>query len=58
MTYFTWKKRCGDLLPDEVRRLKALENENGPLKKVVVDLTLDREMLEDVSRRKIARQWA
>ena len=43
-TYFSWKKRYGCLLPDEMRRLKALENENSRLKKIAADLTLDREM--------------
>lgn len=41
------------LLPDEMRRLKAHEDENGRLKKIVADLTLDREMLQDVIRRKL-----
>lgn len=41
------------LLPDEMRRLKALEDENTRLKKIVADLTLDREMLQDVIRRKL-----
>jgi putative transposase len=36
-----------------MRRLKALEDENSRLKKIVADLTLDREMLQDVIRRKI-----
>jgi putative transposase len=36
-----------------MRRLKQLEDENSKLKKVVADLTLDREMLQDVIRRKI-----
>lgn len=52
-TYFNWKKRYGGLLPDEMRRLKALEDENARLKKIVADLTLDREMLQDVIRRKL-----
>lgn len=33
-----------------MRRLKALEDENSRLKKIVADLTLDREMLQDVIR--------
>lgn len=41
-TYLNWKKRYGGLLPDEMRRLKALEDENAWLKKIVADLTLDR----------------
>ena len=52
-TYFNWKKRYGGLRPDEMRRLKALEDENTRLKKIVADLTLDREMLQDVIRRKL-----
>ena len=39
-------------MPDEMRRLKALEDENNRLKKIVADLTLDRKMLQDVIRRK------
>jgi putative transposase len=36
-----------------MKRLKQLEDENARLKKIVADLTLDREMLQDVIRRKI-----
>jgi putative transposase len=36
-----------------MRRLKALEDENSRLKKIVADLALDREMLQDVIRRKL-----
>ena len=39
--------------PPERRRLKQLEDENAKLKKIVVDLSLDREMLQDVIRRKL-----
>jgi len=46
-------KQVWGLLPDEMRRLKALEDENSRLKKIVADLTLDREMLQDVIRRKL-----
>ena len=41
------------LLPTEMRRLKQLEDENSKLKKLVADLSLDREMLQDVIRRKL-----
>jgi len=50
-TYFNWKKYNG-LLPTEMRRLKLLEDENAKLRKLVADLSLDREMLQDVIRRK------
>jgi putative transposase len=52
-TYFNWKKKYDGLLPTEMRRLKQLEDENSKLKKIVADLTLDREMLQDVIRRKL-----
>ncbi|SCY01009.1 putative transposase [Microvirga guangxiensis] len=51
-TYFSWKKYDG-LLPPEMRRHKQLEEENARLKKIVADLTLDREMLQDVIRREL-----
>jgi hypothetical protein len=41
------------LLPDEMRRLKQLEDENSKLKQLIADLSLDREMLQDVIRRKL-----
>lgn len=50
-TYFNWKKKYAGLLPTEMRRLRELEEENGRLKKIVADLTLDREMLQDIVRR-------
>ena len=52
-TYFNWKKKLDGLLPTEMRRLKQLEDENSKLKKLVADLSLDREMLQDVIRRKL-----
>ena len=41
------------LLPTEMRRLKQLEDENNKLRKVVADLSLDKEMLQDALRRKL-----
>jgi len=52
-TYFNWKKKYAGLLPSEMKRLKQFEDENSRLNKIVADLTLDREMLQDVIRRKI-----
>ena len=49
-TYFNWKKKFGGLLPSEVKRLRQLEEENGRLKRIVADLSLDKEMLQDVIR--------
>lgn len=42
-TYYNWRKKYGGLMPSEVKRLK----------KMVADLSLDKEMLQDVIRRKI-----
>lgn len=39
--------------PLEMRRLKQLEDENAKLRKLVADLSLDREMLQDVIRRRL-----
>lgn len=52
-TYFNWKKKYDSLLPTEMRRLKQLEDENSKLKRIVADLSLDKEMLQDVIRRKL-----
>jgi putative transposase len=52
-TYFNWKKKYAGLMPSEMRRLRELEQENGRLKKIVADLSLDKEMLQDVIKRKL-----
>jgi putative transposase len=40
-------------MPSEMKRLRELEEENSRLKRIVADLTLDREMLQDVIKRKL-----
>ena len=52
-TYFNWKKKWAGMMPSEMKRVRELEQENAWLKKIVADLTLDREMLRDVIKRKI-----
>ena len=52
-TYYNWRKKYGGLMPSETKRLRQLEEENGKLKKIVADLALDKEMLQDVIRRKL-----
>jgi putative transposase len=52
-TFYRWKQLYGGLLPSELRKLRQLEEENGRLRKVVADLTLDKEMLQEVIRRKL-----
>jgi putative transposase len=51
-TFYNWRHKYGGLLPSEMKRLKQLE-EDGRLKRIVADLSLDKEMLQDVIRRKI-----
>jgi putative transposase len=40
-------------MPSELRRLKLLEEENGRLKRMVADLSLDKAMLQDVLAKKV-----
>ena len=51
-TFYKWKKKYAGLGPSELRRLKQLEEENGKLKRLVADLSLDKAMLQDVLKRK------
>ena len=52
-TFYNWKKKYGGLGVSELRRLKQLEAENARLKKLVADLSLDKEMLQDVIQKKL-----
>lgn len=52
-TYFNWKKKYADLMPSEMKKLRELEDENRRLKKIVADWMLDKEMLQDVVKRKL-----
>jgi putative transposase len=52
-TYFNWKKKYSGMMPSEMKRLRELEEENNRLKRIVADLSLDKEMLQDIVRRKI-----
>jgi putative transposase len=47
-TLYAWKAKYGGLEVNEAQRLRQLEEENGRLKKLVADLSLDREMLKAV----------
>ncbi len=51
-TFYRWKKRFGELLPSEIKELKQLQDENRRLKGLVADLTLDKQMLQEVLRKK------
>ncbi len=48
-TYYRWRKEYGGVRTDQVKRLKELEKENGRLKKVVADLTLDKAILKEAA---------
>jgi len=52
-TFYNWKKKYGGLGVSELRRLKQLEEENRQLKKLVADLSLDKQMLQDVLSKKL-----
>jgi len=46
-TFYAWKRKYGDLAPSELKRLKVLEDENRKLKRLVADLALDKQILQD-----------
>ncbi len=52
-TFFRWRHKYGSMQVSEARRLKAFEEENRRLKKLVADLSLDNAMLKDV----VGRKW-
>lgn len=51
-TFYRWKKKYGGVMPSDLRRLRQLEEENRQLKKLVADLSLDKQMLQDVLSKK------
>ena len=52
-TFFNWKKKFGGMGVAELRKLRQLEEENAQLKKLVADLSLDKQMLQDVIKKKL-----
>jgi putative transposase len=52
-TFYNWRKKYARLMPSEMKRLRQLEEENARLKRIVADLSLDKEMLQDVIKRKL-----
>ncbi len=51
-TFYNWKKKFGGMGVTELRRLRQLEDENQRLRRLVAELSLDKEMLQDVIRKK------
>ncbi len=52
-TFYNWRKRYGGMMPSEVRKLRQIKEENAKLKRLVVDLLLDKAMLQDVLAKKL-----
>ena len=52
-TFYAWRKKYAGLMPSEMKRLRQLEEENGKLKRIVADLSLDKAMLQDVISHKL-----
>ena len=52
-TFYKWKAKFGGLEVSDARRLKALEDENAKLKKLLAEQMLDNAMLKDV----VSRKW-
>ena len=51
-TFYRWRIKFGALKEDEAQRLKALEQENGRLKRIVAEQALDISMLKDLNKGK------
>jgi putative transposase len=51
-TFYVWKRKYANLGVSELKKLRLLEEENGRLKHVVADLTLDKHILQEALRKK------
>jgi transposase-like protein len=49
-TYYRWREEYGGLKVDQAKRLKELEQENSKLKRLVAELSLDKQILQDIAR--------
>ena len=52
VTFYRWKKKYAGMGVSELRRLRQLDDENRRLKRLVADLTLDKQMLQDALSKK------
>jgi len=50
VTYYRWRQEYGGMTTAQAKRLKDLERENGQLRKVVADLTLDKLILQEAAK--------
>lgn len=51
-TFHNWKRKYAGMTVDELKRMKELEAENSRLKRLVADLSLDNQILKDISSKK------
>jgi transposase-like protein len=49
-TYYRWGKEYGGMKADQAKRLKELEQETGKLKRLVAELSVDKQILQDIAR--------
>ncbi len=49
-TYYRWRKEYGGMQVEQAKRLRELERENGQLKRLVADLSLDNAILKEAAR--------
>ena len=49
-SYYRWRKEYGGMKIDQAKRYKELEQENARLKRLVADLSLDNDMLKEISK--------
>lgn len=52
-TFYSWKKKYADFGVTELRKLKQLEDENARRRRIVADVTLDKQILQEVMRKKV-----
>jgi len=48
-SYYRWRKECGGLDLDQAKKMKDLEKENARLKRLVADLSLEKQVLKDIA---------
>ncbi len=48
-TFYRWRKEFGGLKLDQAKRLKELERENSKLKRLVAELSLEKQVLKDIA---------